>query len=566
MGIIRVLHEKVVSQIAAGEIIERPASVVRELLDNSIDAGSRRIFILLERGGKARIRVSDDGSGMQRDDLLLCIERHATSKISSVSELFSIRSLGFRGEALPSIGAVSRMEITTRPHDLLAGHRLKVAGGSLRSIEEIGCPAGTVVDVRDLFFNLPARKKFLKGERTECDQVTEVVTRLGLPYLKVHFRLDEGDRTLINLPVSTEMNHRLSAIFGREVAVCMQEESLETRDFRLRLYLGDPDHARSKADRILFYVNQRSIRDRLLMHAVMEGYGQRLMRGRYPQAVVFLDVEPSLVDVNVHPAKLEVRLQQGRDIHPVLIETVQRRFGRKIYPVSDSHPEMSVDSVGRSSSQMAFEPPAQYEPQGGENQKAAGWSAEDFRILGQVGETYIVFETRQGFVLMDQHAAHERILYEGLRNSYRASKLETQCFLIPPRLELSLKDAGVVMGSLSQLRDLGLEVEPFGGTTFLLRSVPSLLLNTRWDRLFPDLIPALEGSGSIDKGDVDNDFLKILACHGAIKAGDRLTVDEMTHLVRELSGTSLPTNCPHGRPTLRRYSFEELEKSFRRTG
>ena len=564
MGIIRVLHEKVVSQIAAGEVIERPASVVRELVDNSIDAGSRRIFMVIENGGKRLIRVSDDGAGMVRDDLLLSIESHATSKISSVSDLFSIRSLGFRGEALPSIGAVSKLEITTRPHDQVAGHRLRVAGGRIRSIEECGCPPGTIVEVRDLFFNLPARKKFLKGERSETDQIIELVGRMGLPHIQVHFRLDEGDRTLINLAPSSEEKGRFPALFGREAAGSMIEASREFAGWRVRAYLADPDFARSRADRILLYVNQRHVRDRLLMHAVVEGYGQRLMKGRYPQAAIFLECDPSQVDVNVHPAKQEVRLQQGREIHQGLIAVIQRGLGTKdsFLPVSDS----GFSDPPRDSSpsfQMAFEPTAPYfsTSVGQEGPKAERW--EDFRVVGQLKGTYIVLEKGDGYVLMDQHAAHERILYEGLKRSCASSRFETQPFLIPQRIELSLRDAGILAERLPLLCGFGFECEPFGGTTFLLRSVPAVLSKTQWDKFFRDLIPVLE-DGPVDQGVIHDRLLTVMACHGAIRAGDRLSTEEMERLVKQLFTTTLPTHCPHGRPTLRTFGFDELEKAFRR--
>lgn len=562
MGVIRVLHEKVVSQIAAGEVIERPASVVRELVDNSIDSGARKVFIQIENGGRRLIRVSDDGAGMERDDLLLSIESHATSKISSVSDLFSIHSLGFRGEALPSIGAVSRMEITTRPHDQLAGHRLKVAAGRVRSIEEVGCPPGTIVEARDLFFNLPARKKFLKGERAETDQILELVGRAGLPHLLIHFRLDEGDRSLLNLAPSTEEQGRFPALFGREAAGSMIEVSRDFGDWRVRAYLGDPDFARSRADRILLYVNRRHVRDRLLMHAVMEGYGQRLMKGRYPQAVIFLEVDPSHVDVNVHPAKQEVRLQRGREIHQALIAVVQKGLGKKdpFFTAEDTEPPRLPETVGPAF-QMAFEAPVEYESPG--KKDLQGSREEDYRVVGQLRGTYIVLEDAGGFVLMDQHAAHERVLYDALSRSSDSSRIETQAFLIPPTVDLSVKDAGTLTQRLGELLGLGFEVEPFGGTTFLIRSVPAVLANVGWEKFFCDLIPVLEEGPSSQSAVLDR-LLTVMACHGAIRAGDRLSQEEMARLVRQLFATGLPAHCPHGRPTLRRFGFDEIERTFRR--
>jgi DNA mismatch repair protein MutL len=563
MGIIRVLHEKVISQIAAGEVIERPASVVRELIDNSIDAGAARIDVLIEQGGKGLIRVSDNGAGMVRDDLLLSIERHATSKISSVPELFSIASLGFRGEALPSIAAVSRLEITSRPHDQLSGHRLKVTGGRVRSVDEVGCPPGTVVEVRDLFFNLPARKKFLKGDKTETDQILDLLVRTGLPYHPIHFRLHMGDRLLINLSPSSELRNRFPAVFGPDVGGSMVESSLEGTTFSITGFLGDPLFARSRADRLLLYVNGRHVRDKLLMHAVMEGYGQRLMKGRYPQAAIFLQVDPSMVDVNVHPAKQEVRLQQGRMIHQALVSAVQRGLGKEPHPVSEPAlaPLQSPDHRDVPPP-MAFEPPARYR----EEERAAlpAGPEKEFRVLGQLRETYILFETREGLLVMDQHAAHERVVYENLRRSCGSSGPQVQGFLIPQTLELSVRDAGIISDRLEPLRDLGFEIEPFGGTTFLLRSVPSPLVGAHWEKLFSELIPILVDNVP-DRSALHDRLLTVLACHGAVRAGQRLSSLEMEKLVGQLFATAVPTNCPHGRPTFRKFSIEELERLFRRT-
>lgn len=572
MGVIRVLQEKVVSQIAAGEVIERPASVVRELMDNSIDAGARKVHIMVERGGKRLVKVTDDGTGMDRDDLLLSVERHATSKISAVEDLFSIRSLGFRGEAIPSIGAVSRMEVTTRPHDHLIGHRMKVAGGRVKFVEEAGCPAGTAVEVRDLFFNMPVRKKFLKGDRTETDHIADAFLRIGLPHLEIHFRLDEEQRTILNLPRSTSQLNRLSPVFGREAVASMAEVSRESGECAFRMYLADPDFARARTDRILFYVNGRYVRDRLLLHAVMEGYGQRLMRGRYPQAVVFLDVNPTMVDVNVHPTKQEIRLQQAHLIHEALVAFVRSALGSKAYPVPDSDEaifEGTIMHVGPEPS--SSEPPGEYLSEAKEvSAPGAARVREpmlfegDLRILGQLRDTYILCETGEGLLLVDQHAAHERILYEVLKRGHSSSRMESQVFLIPQRLEFSVKDARAIMVRLEGLRHLGMDIEPFGGTTFLLRSVPSLLHRVRWERMFSDLMPLLEEGGDLSTQTVLDGFLTIMACHGAVRAGQHLSREEMEQLMKQLFETGLPTNCPHGRPTFRKLSFEELERMFKR--
>jgi DNA mismatch repair protein MutL len=570
MGIIRILNEKVVSQIAAGEVIDRPASVVRELLDNSIDAGATRVQVGIERGGKRCVRVLDDGVGMGRDDLLLSLERHATSKIRTLPDLFAVRTLGFRGEALPSIASVSRMRITTRPHDQLVGHRLKVSGGSVQSLEETGCPAGTQVEVRDLFFNTPVRKKFLKADRTETDHILDTFLRIALPHLSVHFRLEEGDRTVLSLPPSETERARLLEFWGREVAESMIETTQEGGGFRLRICLARPEFPRARADRLLFYVNGRHVRDRSLMHAVLEGYGQRLMKGRYPQAVVFMEVDPAVVDVNIHPTKQEVRFEQPRVAHQILASAIQQSLGRASGPVLASWPEQARPQSGPEiiAAERISEPEqALFREEcpvpGEEPLQKSFLDREGLRVLGQLGQTYILCEGRDGLVLIDQHAAHERVVYETLRSSSRAGHVETQAFLIPQRMEFSLKDARVLEKGLEPLRRLGLELEPFGGAAFVLRTVPSVLLNRPLEKMFVEMLPALE-EGDLRREEALDGLLTVMACHGAIRANQGLTQSEMSALVEQLLAAELPTNCPHGRPTMQRLGYSELARMFKR--
>jgi DNA mismatch repair protein MutL len=570
MGVIRILNEKVVSQIAAGEVIDRPASVVRELLDNSIDAGASRIDVTIERGGKRCISVSDDGIGMDRDDLLLSVERHATSKIQALPDLFAVKTLGFRGEALPSIASISRMQITSRRQDHLAGHRLKVSGGSIKSLEEIGCPVGTRVEVKDLFFNTPVRKKFLKGDRTETDHILDAFMRIGLPHLTIHFRLDEGDRTVLNLPKSETDRQRLPEFLGRNVVDSMIETAHEGEGLKVRIYLAHPQFPRARADHILFYVNGRHIRDRSLTHAVLEGYGQRLMKGRYPQAVVFMEVDPSVVDVNIHPTKQEIRFEQARTIHRILSATIQKALDRTPGRASGTRDEQAwpQDTPEEPHAEGISEPHAILFRQNdagptGEPVQKSFLGPEGLRVLGQLGETYILCEGKDGLLLIDQHAAHERVLYENLRNSYRAGRLETQGFLIPCRLEFSMRDARILERSLESLRGLGLEMEPFGGTVFVLRTVPSVLIHVALERMFAEMMPALEGGDLSREGALDG-MVTVMACHGAIRANQVLTQVEMSTLVEQLFRADLPTNCPHGRPTMKRLGYDELARMFKR--
>ena len=568
MSLIRILNEKVVAQIAAGEVIDRPASVVRELVDNSIDAAADRIHLMIQTGGKRLIKVSDNGVGMNRDDLLLCIERHATSKISAVSDLYSVRSMGFRGEALASISAVSRMEIISRPHDQLIGCRLRVAGGSIKSMEEIGSPSGTIVEVRDLFFNIPVRRKFLKTERTEADHIVDMVARMALPFIEIDFRLDEGDKVLLNLAKSEHELSRLPVIFGRNTAATMSELSDVSGEFKVRIFLGHPDQSRTRGDRVLFYVNRRHIRERSLMHAVMEGYGQRLMKGRFPEAVILMEIDPAQVDVNVHPTKQEIRLHQNRHIHENLISVIRKALGPKYYP---SGLESGANAEEHAPAPVVSERPVAYEAADNRPQilkkhpqQEDSLFEKNLQILGQLRDTYILCEASDGFLMIDQHAAHERLVYERLRKSYKSARVESQPFLIPPRLEFSFKDAQILLRAIDQLGRLGLEIEHFGGSTFLLRSVPSVLTKARWETFFADLIPLIEEGGEVGSEEVFDKYAIVMACHGAIRAGQTLSMEEMGFLLKELENADLPTNCPHGRPVSRKFSYDEIERMFRR--
>ena len=569
MDVIRILPEKVASQIAAGEIIERPASVVRELIDNSIDAAAEKIVIRIEQGGKRLIKVSDNGAGMHRDDLLLCIERHATSKIRAVSDLFSVKTLGFRGEALPSMSSVSRMEITSRPVDQLVGYRLKIAGGKLKSIDETGSPAGTIVELRDLFFNMPARRKFLRTVKTETDHIVDTLSRIALPFIRLHFRLDDAGKTVLNLPSSENELDRFSVLFGRNVAASMIDASQETGELRVRAYLAPSDLSRARGDRIFIYINNRNIRDRLVTRAVMEGYGQRLMKGRYPQAVLFLEFDPSLVDINVHPTKQEVHFSESHLVYKTVISTIERALGQRLHSVFDTgylRQERSKGGHIDGAFMAEAEPKWEYS---GPVQKEAD-PQEEFvlkeraQIIGQLKETYILCQVREGLLMVDQHAAHERIVYETLKKSYNSLPIECQTFLIPPKLEFSLKDGRVIMKRLDHLARLGLEIEHFGGSTFLLRSVPSLLVNVQWDDFLLELIPVLEDGGDLSNDRVLDRLLTIMACHGAIRASKRLSQEEMSRLLDQLEEMDLPTNCPHGRPIFQKFNYYEIEKMFKR--
>jgi DNA mismatch repair protein MutL len=571
MSNIRVLTEEVAAQIAAGEVIERPASVVKELLDNGIDAGADRLEIRIEGGGRKFIRVRDNGCGMSRDDLFLSVERHATSKIENSADLFRIQSLGFRGEALPSIAAVSRTQILSRPREQLVGHKLKLAGGRLIGIEESGAPAGTVVEVRDLFFNLPARRKFLRAVRTETNHIVDTVARAALPFGRTSFRLSDREKTIFNLPASEIQPARFTPVFGKEVAASMTETKVRTDGLLLHAFLGDPQLNRSRPDRLLVYVNGRNIRDRLINRAIIEGYGQRLMKGRCPQAVVFIQIEPSKVDVNVHPTKQEIRFRDSRTVFAKIVAMVNEALSQSSEVRDGRWPgRQETETEGVAAESLVRDPFKEYcaaaEGAGGLSRAepaAVHDSRHTPRVLGQLNNTYILCEDANGLLVVDQHAAHERIVYENLRKSLRTSRVPAQNLLVPKQLELGVSETRILKEKGEKLLKIGIELDYFGGNSFLLRSIPAVLIDADWSGLLTELLPKL-AEGEIGDDSLVEELLAVVACHGAIRAGQRLTSEEMVQLLRQLEEVDLPTNCPHGRPVYKKFTYREIEKMFKR--
>jgi DNA mismatch repair protein MutL len=583
-----------------------------------------RITIRIEEGGSGLIRVSDNGAGMDRDDLLLAIERHATSKISTVSDIFTIKTLGFRGEALPSICSVSRMEITTRPNDQISAFRLKASGGVVESVEETGAPAGTTVDVRDLYYNTPARKKFLKTEKTEAGLITDTVSRIALPFSDIYIKLLDNStgKTILNLPSSDSELNRLTALFGKETAQTFMDARFEHERFSIRAYLAPPDLSRTRSDRMYLYVNNRNIRDKLVLSAITGGYGQRLMKWRYPQVAIFIDIDPAFVDINVHPAKQEVRFEDGRLIYQSISSTIARALGDQINPfrpLSDVYIERPTQLFSQSvevdqdknkdvptpdyhqvektireilevkesipQQQGIFsmkkaayipdeiheviipareEKPVHHEPYPINPERRQKNIGDNLTVIGQLKGTYLLFEDRDGLLMIDQHAAHERIVYETLKAKYAAKKMESQNFLLPVDIELSNKDARILEVKLEQINNLGFEIEHFGGNSFLIRAVPAILVNTDWESFLKDLIPVLSEEDDLTNTKAMDKLITVMACHGAIRAGQRMTEREINLLLTQLQSIDLATNCPHGRPVYKKISYTELEKMFKR--
>jgi DNA mismatch repair protein MutL len=551
---IRVLPAEVAGKIAAGEVIERPASVVKELVENALDAQSRVITVEIEEGGKRSIAVMDDGEGMAPSDALLALERHATSKIYDEGDLAAIRTLGFRGEALPSIAAVSRLSLITRRHDALSGTQVVVEGGDLKGVEEIGSPPGTRVEAADLFYNLPARRKFLKGVQSEMAHIIEVITRQALVDSSVGFVLKHNKRVLFNLPSTQDEQSRIRAILGKEVVSRLVRVQRTHGLGELRGWATLPDYCRGTAKGIYIYVNGRYIRDKLISHAIAEAYRGVIPARMYPVVILFISVSLSEVDVNCHPAKIEVRFKKGADIHRLVLDSLK---GALTNPREARPSEQSEIKEQRAPyvAALSLAPAPEMIP------------SPSWRMVGQIKGTYLVVEGDEGVMIIDQHAAHERILYERLKNALHGDggRLSQQPFLIPQPIELTRQEKELLIENRTALARVGLELEEFGERSVVVQSIPSFLqgedLRALLEALGEELVEWGEG-GTVEH--VLDRICMLLACRGAIKANQRVQEEEVKSLLAQWEEGAQPTTCPHGRPLLVKWGWREFERWFRR--
>jgi len=608
---IRVLPEALANKIAAGEVVERPASIAKELLENAVDAEARSIFVQLEAGGRKRIRVVDDGAGMEPDDLFLALERHATSKISREEDLYSVRSLGFRGEALPSIAAVSLMELESRVREREVGRRIRVDGGVVRKVEEISMQPGTRVTVSNLFHNTPARRKFLKSVETETAHVLDAFTRTALSLPNVHFRMDVDGRGNMDFPPCSSVKERLHLLWGREITERLLELSSGPETPRLHGYLVPPEISRTAPRYLFTYVNGRWVRDRWLHGAVLEAYRPFLTKGRYPLAALFLEVDPQAVDVNVHPSKAEVRFRSPRDIRELLVSAVRGALTRRgraslayrqdpwegaFEPRSETRPapfprnrssrELSngtrgfprrwnVSESGSSTALSQVEQPfPEVAPEAlsvsrrfheNDLHPPAAAALQEPRVLGQLANRYILCEAAEGLLIVDQHAAHERILFEALKKGLEAVPAPRQLLAIPRVLELGPSEFQQWTLVQPILEAAGLELHPFGERTLMVRDVPVLLEHVDVGALVEELLDTLEDDSrrEIVHEPLDR-VLAVMACHASIRSGQALMQEEMSRLVRDLTNLPGPFHCPHGRPIWKHISYEYLERELKR--
>ncbi len=570
---IRVLPDEVSSAIAAGEVIERPASVVRELVENSLDAGASEVSIRIEGGGRGLIEVIDDGEGIPKDEVILAVARYATSKLQNAEDLQSIQTLGFRGEALASIGAVTRMEIETRSKEEPIGTRLCVEGGKVGTPSAIGISPGTMVRVKDLFFNVPARREFLKSERTERQKISEFVSRYAMAYAQIQFSLELEGKGRFQSTGSGNIRETLAKVFGGEKAASfLQIQTMENSRINIHGYVSPPEVNRGTRRELTFFVNGRWVREASLNAAVLQAYHGLLMVGRFPMAVIFLEISPGDVDVNVHPGKTEVRFRE-----PELIFSVLQRAVRAA--LIGQSPVPGVEFGGRWGSQsdqmnkvnsnwlLSNDPAVQEMESRVRLQPAlAGSSVPLLRAVGQIGASYLVAEGPDGLYLIDQHAAHERILFDEMMLAHEHGKIESQRLLEPLTVEFQPGSSSVVNENMSILGELGFEIEPFGEHVFRLRAVPALLGIRDPERVLRSAVEDFEEDEAPLKDEHEARIAARVCKRAAIKSGQVLSLEEQQNLLRDLEQCSVPRSCPHGRPTMIHLSVDALERQFGRRG
>ena len=586
---IRLLSPEVASQIAAGEVVERPASVVKELLENSLDAGARSITILIEEAGKKLIEVSDDGSGIPSNELELAVARHATSKLARSDELFSISTLGFRGEALASIGSVSRMTLTSRVQPEQEGVRLRVEGGQMGALTRVGTTVGTTVRVEDLFYNVPARLKFLKSDTTERRAIDMLVTRYALAYADRRFKLSDGKTTILQTSGDGDRRAILAALYGVDVARQMLEIQSEEEGFRLTGFISPTSLTRSNRKEITFFINGRWVHDASLNTALLQAYHTLLMVGRYPLTALFLDIPPQEVDVNVHPAKAEVRFRNPDKVFS-FVQRSARRALLAYSPVPNVAPSLwgvtrtaPTDQPRHTGLDWKIAHDEELSVSGGQRRETENPSQVSnlqsqistrteqptiplLRLVGQIGATYLVAEGPDGLYLIDQHAAHERVLFEKLMAQHAMRNIPSQALLTPVAVTLPPQSSHLLLTQLPFLKHLGFDVEEFGPNTFQVRAMPALFMGSDPSAALRALVEDFEEDESPLQNEIEARLAARVCKRMAVKAGQALSIEEQRALLNDLESCDSPRTCPHGRPTMIHLSVDMLERQFGRRG
>jgi len=589
---VHLLDEIVANRIAAGEVVDRPASVLKELLDNALDAEARRIEVEIERGGKSLIRVTDDGWGMNYDDALLSLERSATSKISKAEDLLGIATMGFRGEALPSMASVSRFKLLTRERGAEVGTQIVVDGGKIRTVSEAGCPTGTQIEVRSLFLHVPARRKFLRADATEWAHLEQVFRLSALAHPGVFFQLKHDQSVIAAYPSAVTLDERVAQVFGRRWLEDTLPVESEKGGFRLRGVIGRPGVSRSSRQEHLLFVNQRPVQSPTMNYALLEGYHNTLMKGRFPVAVLFLDLPPDLVDVNVHPSKKEVRFRDDQTVRDFMTssvrETLRSKTSEPIAVGLGAGPEMkggeTLGSTGPldisgipdwfkpepPSSVMAMRSTLRGLPFATVEQASIKSGPDsknhDLHVLGVIMNLYIVAESGDGVVLVDQHAAHERVLFEQMLDRVAQEEVLSQRLLLPVTVELPPEQADFLRGQIDGLNQVGLSVADLGSRTFMIDGLPPMIKTQAVEDFFRAMLVDLQQEGGRVRQErrLSEEIIAKTVCRHAVKANDSLSLLEVEKLLVDLHACELPYTCPHGRPTMILISKPELEKKFGR--
>jgi DNA mismatch repair protein MutL len=597
---IKVLPDHIINKIAAGEVVERPASVVKELVENAMDAGADEIFIDIEQAGAKLIRITDNGCGMAREDARTAFQRHATSKIETDADLESIRTMGFRGEALSSIAAVSRVRLSTAQAGAQTGTVIEIEAGKVTAEKEAAAPAGTCIEVASLFYNTPARLKFLKSGATEFSRIVSMVSRLAMANPSVHVRLTHNKKTTLDLPPSTSGKERVFQLYGGEIADNVIPFSGGRDNTHVQGLAGRPAYSRADKTYQDFFVNGRVVKNPTLTHALYSAYGDMLMRERHPVAFVSVELDPGLVDVNVHPAKAEVRFRNQAQVHDLVRDVIReglRMHGMPVLEATDPADPVSAsavqespgaylqrqaagverrqsplygrrktDSNERAPAEPDLRPPSLRETYPPMKPLSVAIPGDGLFPLAQIHDSFIVAQYRDGMAVIDQHAAHERILFEKLQDQFGTGHMPVQNLLIPDQVELGPAQTGLLIEHLPEMQKLGFLVEHFGTGTFMIKAVPSLLVGADYKKLLLDILDEVNIHGKSAKLEALRDeILSVMACHPAVKIHHRLDQREMEALLLNLSRCRMPHTCPHGRPTIIRFSMEEIRKMFKRT-
>jgi len=586
LGVIRVLPQTVINKIAAGEVVERPASVIKELLENSLDAAATRIEVELEEGGRKLIRVTDNGQGMDAEDLALAFESHATSKLRDSADLSFITTLGFRGEALPSIGAVSQTRLVSRPHGAASGHEISVHGGKLSELKACGAAEGTVIEVRNLFFNMPARRKFLRSIPTETSHIVDMFTQIALARPDIHLVLKRGQHEIINTPPSEDGRDRLADLFTAELAEELLAVDGGQGPARVTGYVAPPHEARANRKLQKIFLNRRLVQDKGLARAVADAYAGLLPPGRFPPVFLFIQMDPREVDVNVSPTKLHVRFRNAQQVFVAVRQAVATALsshdiqprvplpGTEASPLS--RPARSTETAPAPPSQAPALPltwsdkrPSDQRPRPSDSpagRDSPPPTPSPVRHFAQLHNAFIVAECSDGLEIIDQHALHERLLYEQIEKRLTQAPLESQRLLVPEVVPLSKRELDLLTPAIESAKALGIEIELFGERSVAVHALPSLLAAEDPARLVRDLLDELaEGSDPGRVGELRERLMQMIACKAAVKAGQALTDEEIDSLLRRRQLSRRPETCPHGRPTSLRLPMAKLAKYFKRT-